>query len=142
MVSIHLRPQHETMPVIIFDGCSWQGMTSWRNEEETAMVDVGSQADARATKTVKAGHVTRLRARQQKSPEPPQTQWEEMTWLVASLRDMVAKQNHTMDEIRASQKRLEEQNERIRQQNEELRAQNEALKNENETRGAWRRKPS
>jgi len=56
-----------------------------------------------------------------------------MTWVLASLRDRIAKQNQAMDEVRASQKTLEEENERIRQQYEERKAQNKALKEETET---------
>jgi hypothetical protein len=38
---------------------------------------------------------------------------EEITWLVTSLRDMITKQNHTIEEISAGQKALEAQNEKI-----------------------------
>jgi hypothetical protein len=53
--------------------------------------------------------------------------------MIASLRDMITKQDRKMEEIRAGQKALEAQNDTIRAQNETLRAQNDSLKEETET---------
>jgi hypothetical protein len=111
------RPQRETRPVTFFDRSSWQGVTSINDEIEVLPTGELQQQDYRNGPSLKTGRITRLRARQRRSQEPPRTCWEEITWLVASLRDMITKQNHTIEEISSGQKALKAQNEKIQTQN-------------------------
>lgn len=126
-----VRPQRELRPITFPDGSLWQGTTGLTDDMETITVDQWPQGSRPIAP--KPGRATRLRARQRKSPEPSQLRLDDVTWLVANVRDMLAKQNQVMEAIRAGQKTLKEQNDGIRKQNDLLQAQNDELKAETET---------
>ncbi|KAF9729205.1 hypothetical protein PMIN01_12895 [Paraphaeosphaeria minitans] len=123
-----VRPQRESRPVTFFDGTTWRGTTT---EPTTLDPDaapdttrVNQPSNVPANKT---NRIARLRSRQRRSPEPPQTRWEEITWLIASLRDVITKQERMIEGIRTNLAALQRQNETLQGQNETLQDQNEAL---------------
>lgn len=135
------RPQRRSQPVTFFDGTTWGGATADpvvpSSNASTCPIQSDRPTNATPSNT---NRVTRLRARQKRSPEPSHTRWEEVTWLIASLRDTIMRQEVKMEEIRTNQVALEKQNETLRVQNailgtkvEELISQNNAQNDQNAT---------
>ncbi|KAH7356079.1 hypothetical protein BKA66DRAFT_254543 [Pyrenochaeta sp. MPI-SDFR-AT-0127] len=92
------RPQRRSQPVTFFDGTTWGGATADpvvpSSNASTCPIQSDQPTNATPSNT---NRVTRLRARQRRSPEPSHTRWEEVTWLIASLRDIIMRQEVKME---------------------------------------------